>query len=425
VISRFLFGVFTAALALTANAAPPLPQDAPDIHLGVASCASSVCHGKIAPVKDSNVQLNEYRLWSVEDHHARAYKVLGEPASVNIARNLGLANAQTAKICLDCHLDNVPHNQRGAKFQDSDGIGCEGCHGGAQRWIETHTEPNSTHKANVAKGMYPTEDPYARAALCLSCHVGTAAKFANHRIMAAGHPRLSFELDTFTVNQPAHYTVDADYVRRKGAITPGYLWLVGQVQSARQLSGLIDHHVGAGVGSEFAVYDCHSCHHPMRPLRGQPQDFSAVLPVGSLRLLDYPYDMVAAMFAVLQPGQLNAWGEAVRTLHRSSVKPAQIKSATAELNRQLQGLAQLLRSNPPGIERLKELRRYIAAQGAAGRYADFTSAEQAFLALESLSYAINDRPNWVKALDEIYKSVADEHTFQAGRFAQASRALAQ
>ncbi|MGK0321912.1 MAG: hypothetical protein ACI9JP_004111, partial [Granulosicoccus sp.] len=36
--------------------------------------------------------------------------------------------------------------------------------------------------------------------------------------MGAAHPRLSFELDLFTANQPAHYSVDADYMARKGTI---------------------------------------------------------------------------------------------------------------------------------------------------------------------------------------------------------------
>ncbi len=73
--------------------------------------------------------------------------------------------------------------------------------------------------------MYPTEQPAARAALCVSCHLGADDRFATHEIMGAGHPRLSFELDAFSTNQPAHYIVDADYVRRKGAIEGFNLWL--------------------------------------------------------------------------------------------------------------------------------------------------------------------------------------------------------
>ena len=45
-------------------------------HLGVASCASSVCHGKLTIQTGENVWLNEFRIWSTEDRHARAYKTL-------------------------------------------------------------------------------------------------------------------------------------------------------------------------------------------------------------------------------------------------------------------------------------------------------------------------------------------------------------
>jgi len=423
--------VFIGALALlsTFAAAQSLPQNAADIHLGVASCAASVCHGKVAPVHgdafhESSVQFNEYRIWSDHDRHARAYQVLGNEPSRDMARRLGLADARSAKICLDCHADNVDAARRGPKFQLSDGIGCEGCHGGAQHWLASHTEPGRTHRDNLARGLYPSDEPYARARLCLSCHMGAADKLANHQIMAAGHPRLSFELDTFSVNQPAHYTADADYEKRKGKSAPGYLWLVGQVESARQWSGLIDRHLRGGVASELAIYDCHACHHPMRPLRGQPDDFSAVLPPGSLRLLDYPYDMLSAVFAVLLPQQAGAWNEAVRDLHRASVNPQRMSAATAALTRQLQPLEQQLRATPPTTEQLRALRGHIAAQAAAGRYADFSSAEQAFLALESLSYALGDRQRLLTQLDAVFKTVANEQSYRAIDFAGACRALA-
>src|SRR5262245_44403228 len=45
-------------------------------HLGVATCASSTCHGKTTAQKDKTVLLNEYRTWVQEDLHAQAYRVL-------------------------------------------------------------------------------------------------------------------------------------------------------------------------------------------------------------------------------------------------------------------------------------------------------------------------------------------------------------
>ena len=188
-----------------------------------------------APQPGKNVALNEYRTWTQEDRHAQAYRTLELPESKRIAANLGLPSATTAKICLDCHADNVPGDKRGPKFQMSDGVSCEACHGGAEKWLESHAAESATHKDNVARGMYPTELPLQRAQVCLSCHLGTRDRFATHAIMGAGHPRLSFELEAYTTNQPAHYVVDADYVRRKGKIEGMNLWLTGQIESTRRM----------------------------------------------------------------------------------------------------------------------------------------------------------------------------------------------
>ena len=82
-------------------------------HLEVASCSSSVCHGSVTPSKASDVLLNEYVTWSHEDAHSKAYAVLNSSRARSMAVKLGLPNAATAKICLDCHTDNVPPEKRG------------------------------------------------------------------------------------------------------------------------------------------------------------------------------------------------------------------------------------------------------------------------------------------------------------------------
>ena len=56
---------------------------------------------------NSDVAMNEYRIWLTADRHARAYQVLSNEQSQRIARTLVLPNAETAAICLDCHADNV------------------------------------------------------------------------------------------------------------------------------------------------------------------------------------------------------------------------------------------------------------------------------------------------------------------------------
>ncbi len=165
---KLLLTVALAGLLQAAGArgAAPLPNYAQDKTLGVGSCASSLCHGAMETWKGSNVLQNEYVTWSRSDkHHLRAYAVLLSERSKEIAKKLNLPRpAHLAAECLDCHAHNPRHFDKG--FRISDGVACEACHGGAERWIKSHVEPDATHAKNLANGMYPhRERRRARAAL--------------------------------------------------------------------------------------------------------------------------------------------------------------------------------------------------------------------------------------------------------------------
>jgi len=93
--------------------------------------------------------------------------------------------------------------QRGERFKASDGVSCEACHGPAEKWIASHVAPGGDPRGERGQRLYPTSDPVALARLCLSCHFGNKDKFVTHRIMGAGHPRISFELEPSLQTQPA------------------------------------------------------------------------------------------------------------------------------------------------------------------------------------------------------------------------------
>ena len=59
------------------------------------------------PVEGSTVLQNEYITWDRYDPHSKAYSVLLNDVSKQMAKNLGIGKAHEAKICLDCHADNV------------------------------------------------------------------------------------------------------------------------------------------------------------------------------------------------------------------------------------------------------------------------------------------------------------------------------
>lgn len=411
-------------LAVGNALAQPLPEEGRDIHEGVASCASSVCHGKISPDPMSNVWLNEYRIWQRQDYHSRAYRTLQSAQSQAIAAKLGLPSAQGAKICLDCHADNVAPEARGRRFQISDGVGCEACHGGSGRWLQSHAESTATHADNLAKGMYPTEDPMARARLCLSCHLGTKDKFATHEIMGAGHPRLAFELETFTVNQPAHYEVDVDYRERKPYIASVNMWLAGLAVTGMHTLELLQEEwfTQPSLVPELSFFQCHACHHPMDDLRWSSEPDR--LPPGAVRLNDASLVVLLAVLETLSPGDVAGLRGDLDALHRASQQSRErVVSAAQALHARLEPLVDRLSKGSYGPEQQRQLRRELLAQSAAERFRHFTAAEQAFLAVETLSLSLGDAERLKPRLDALYGSVEDENRFVPQQFAVLARQL--
>ena len=253
-------------------------------HLGVASCSSSTCHGSTVSFADSNVLRNEFRVWYEQDPHAQAYQTLLTPESQEISRKLGIEAAHKADICLDCHTDFVPVTQRGTEFDLADGVGCEACHGGAENYLSSHTLKN--HKDNLNKGLRKTEDPIVRGEICVSCHIGDhPTRQITHTIMGAGHPRLSFELNTFSKIQPAHFNVDNDYTDRKGSVNELSLWASGQVVAAKQLLHNLKSSPRSGLFPEFAHMDCLGCHQSMKKITWTKDPITQLRP-GALRYQD-------------------------------------------------------------------------------------------------------------------------------------------
>jgi hypothetical protein len=130
-----------------------LPSETEARHLGVRECAGAPCHGAQQP-QPGRVAQDEHTRWFREDRHARAYRTLLSERSREIARNLSLENPphQDAQ-CLGCHADDP--RSRGPELRSEDGVGCEACHGGSERWLKTHTGPRRKHVENVADGLYP------------------------------------------------------------------------------------------------------------------------------------------------------------------------------------------------------------------------------------------------------------------------------
>jgi hypothetical protein len=417
----------TGALLLFAAGAAQaeLPQYDGKVHEGVATCASSVCHGSATERSGTNVLQNEFTTWTRYDKHAGAYALLLNEESQRIARNLGLPNAHEADICLDCHADNVPEELRGTEFQITDGVGCESCHGGSGDWIASHTADSATHADNVANGLYPSADVEARGELCLSCHLGTEDKFATHEIMGAGHPRLAFELSTFEALEPPHWAYDRDYVDRKGEIDDFDTWTGGLLTAARQnidlLTGSLVH--GGGLFPEVALFDCHSCHHPMSDIRWASTTATAGLQPGAIRVNDANFVILLPLAEALSPELHQRMLGQIRELNRSVVRGTDAMDAAAgALGESVDALEGLIgRGVDLGARRA--VLDGLLARAVRGDYRDYIAAEQAAMGMDLLLISLDVWESNKPRIDAVFDTVEDDDAYRPARFVAAAGAL--
>jgi hypothetical protein len=425
-VIRIVLAVLLAPAA-HAQGALPLPYQAGGKHLGVATCASSVCHGAVSPSTKYDISLNEYVTWSHDDRHSKAYLALSNEKGRAIAARLGIADARTDKMCLDCHTDNVPPARRGPKFAFTDGVSCEACHGGSESWLESHASRKVSYRQNVERGMYPTADLASRATLCLSCHYGNEDKFATHRIMGAGHPRLSFELDTFVALQPAHHQVDADYRKRKPAHDHAQIWAYGQLAALRsQLAMLQSPRATGGVFPELALFSCHSCHgsNPIARLDWSRGLFTKLAEPGSIPIDESHLKMA---WAVLSQTDRSA-AQNVLSLGQELQEAAgkgreQIASMSAQLMRTVGQALQETQARRWAREDYSRMLGELLRMGAVGEFRDYASAEQAVMAVELLMIDIGSADRYRKQLDELYEILRDEDGYRPPRLVEAMKRL--
>ncbi len=426
-------GWITLAPGMAAGQELKLPLYGTDAHVGVTSCSGSTCHGAVEPFKGSNVLQNEFVTWQRDDKHSQAYAVLQNSRSQRIARNLGLENAHTAKLCLDCHADNVGADLRGRQFQLSDGVGCEACHGGARRWLGTHVA-GATHDENVKAGLYPTDQAAPRARLCLSCHFGVSSKtkFVTHQIMGAGHPRMPFELDTFTTIQPAHYVVDDDYRKRKAAPSGVQVWALGQAMSMQaMLESVLDGDRNRyGVFPELVTFDCHACHHQMSQeidLRWRARR-GVGLPPGTPRFNDANLVMLRVIANRIDPALAGRLSAATVAFHKSVLENFdRYQSRARELLGVVNEMVRKVSGHGFSKDDIQAILSGLVAEGANGELFDYASAEQATMALGALISTWRQAGGVDAAqleklnaqLERCYAATADDELYRPADFAAA------
>jgi hypothetical protein len=388
---------------------------------GAGSCSAVACHGSIAPQPGQEILRNEHTTWISEDDHSRAFQVLFDERSQRIARNLGSGldssvPAHEDERCLACHT--TPRSKpalAATPWMNSDGVGCESCHGASAHWLGRHTtsawKQINDPREKRAHGLVDTKDLVHRATVCTGCHVGQRSheslldRDVNHDLIAAGHPRLNFELSAFLDRMPAHWkeknqNADRADPRRRAANFPARAWALGRLVTLRSSIELLSARSAAAVDHavpwpEFTEYGCFSCHHSLRDEAWRRRQNAAVTPIGAARWGTWTTPLLGELLGPVKPLTDEASArESLESLSRLAAlmapavpNPALVQRAShlaaEKLDRSIAGLAEA-RFDAEQVERL-----ITALDGpeAWDRVASWDEATVRYLALVPLRQA--------------------------------------
>lgn len=393
-------------------------------HEGVATCASSLCHGSSKPLQAYDALQNEYTTWSQFDPHSGAYRTLLSKESQEIARRMGIGPAHQAPACLACHADAVPAAQRGPRFQIEDGIGCEGCHGGAEKWLSTHYQkPRIPRAESLAQGLVPLEQTRELTRTCLACHVGENNRFANHQMMAAGHPRLVFELDSYlelwrTSGGREHY-------RKKPDLNHASLWAKGLVESSRRQLDLIEQHGSGRRGplADFSVFACHSCHRDLKLTDWRGSSALGVAP-GDLRWQDAHLLVLQRVAVALRLGGAAELAKTVTTLQRAAHgDAAMLRTALAESRASLATIDGQLATVNWNATTLNTIVGALAESARQGSFPDPAAAEQAAMGMVVMLSSLQVDSARRADINRLFDVLKDDNAFDQRQFIQWMKVL--
>lgn len=247
-----------------------LPADDATVRrvVGVAGCTAASCHGGKSLIG------GEATAWLTRDAaHRRAYDVLFNETSVRMVKQLGLKAAHTEARCLACHSTEsaAPHGAKGERFSFEFGVGCESCHGAAGDWVARHTDRtwrSLPAETKAALGFRDLRSLTTRAESCVACHVGSSQAIVDHDLIAAGHPRLTFEMSAYHAMLPKHW--DSATEQQRDHAQELRLWAIGHGVSAAAISNIATARAESAIKSgtkhvtpDLSEFDCHACHHDL------------------------------------------------------------------------------------------------------------------------------------------------------------------
>jgi hypothetical protein len=403
---------------MIAGIAPAQPASHPLV--GAGGCQSSNCHGGATPLPETQSRIlgNEYKTWSVEDKHSLAYKKLTEPRAKRMAEILKIQDATADKRCTVCHVVGSPDKSL------SDGVACEACHGPAGDWLGSHIQPNS-HPESVKRGMTDTKNLEVRAQTCLSCHLGSGERMVDHELIAAGHPDLAFELDTFTFAQPSHHRETKP--SPQNTLPTVRAWAVGQSTALAEGMRLLAAHGGKS-WPEFSDMECYQCHHDLRADSWRIQRGYGNRKPGSVQVNLARFAVLRDLVAQAAPDQKTGVESALAALEGAVSSRMADGAGIAQSARGVERIADALTAKfltqNFDAAATRAIQQAIVADISRIADAGVNAAEQATMSLDALTAALAGTDKKQQAITGLYTYLEHPSLYKPADFAAKFRAAA-
>lgn len=159
--------ILTICLFAAAVLLPAAAMAAPGKFIGNEPCEE--CHKEI------------YKSWK-ESAHAKVFDLLKPGVREKEKKEAGLkpeTDYRTDKSCMNCHVTGWD-KPGGFTFEEQQenlkGIGCEECHGAAEKWLKLHDQKDLKYKKRRLKHAGLIQ-PFRGKTVCAQCHYNTNSPY--------------------------------------------------------------------------------------------------------------------------------------------------------------------------------------------------------------------------------------------------------
>jgi hypothetical protein len=204
------------------------------------------------------------------------------------------------------------------------------------------------------------------------------------------------------------------------------VWAIGQAIAARELlRTLADPKRGKdGLFPELVLFDCHACHHPMSDKKWQPRTGAGP---GRIRLNDANLLMVRNIVKTINPSQSAALNAQILLVHKAvSGEPDSVGTDPLQQARKLAAMLdeQVKRFESAAFSptQMQAILGNLIDEGLANGYSDYAGAEQAYMAVSSVSSFLQKQGATINTsqvnatLASMRKSLVNDEKFDPARF---------